>query len=176
MFTKNDNITLRVAEPYDADIIFRWENDMEIWRVSETTVPYSKHQIEQFLLNNNDLVSEKQLRLMIDENQNGNTVGCIDLYDYDNFNERAGIGILIDKCFRGNGYAKQAISLLMDYCFKTLLLKQLYALTLANNTESILLFESLSFERCGIRKQWCKTESGFVDQIEYQYINNRHNG
>ncbi len=59
MFTKNENITLRVAEPYDADIIFRWENNMEIWRVSDTIVPFSRHQIEQFLLNNNDLVSEK---------------------------------------------------------------------------------------------------------------------
>ena len=168
MFTKNGNITLRVAEPYDSDIIFRWENDMEIWRVSDTFVPYSKHQIEQFLLNNNDLVSEKQLRLMIDDNQNGDTVGCIDLYDYDEFDERAGIGILIDKNHRGKGYAKQAINLLMDYCFNTLLLKQLYVLTLATNTESMLLFESLGFERCGVRKQWCKTAAGFVDRADHR--------
>ena len=112
---------------------------------------------------------------MIDDNQNGDTVGCIDLYDYDEFNERAGIGILIDKNHRGKGYAKQSINLLMDYCFNTLLLKQLYVLTLATNTESMLLFESLGFERCGVRKQWCKTAAGFVDQVEYQYINNRYN-
>ena len=175
MFTGNENITLRVAEPYDADTIFQWENDKEIWRVSETIVPFSKHQIEQFLLNNNDLVSAKQLRLMIDDNKSGDAVGCIDLYDYDEFNERAGIGILIDKNHRGKGYAKQAINLLTDYCLNTLLLKQLYALTLATNTESMLLFESLGFERCGVRKQWCKTSAGFIDQIEYQYINKNYN-
>ena len=173
MFTKNENITLRVAEPYDAETIFRWENDMEIWRVSDTIVPFSRHQIEQFLLNNNDLVSEKQLRLMIDDNKSGDTVGCIVLYDYDSFNERAGLGILIDKQYRGKGYAKQAIALLIDYCFNTLLLNQLYALTLATSTDSVLLFESLGFERCGVRKQWCKTSAGFVDQIEYQYINKK---
>lgn len=176
MFTKNENIILRVAEPYDAETIFRWENDMEIWRVSDTIVPFSLHQIEQFLLNNNDLISERQLRLMIDDIRSGDTVGCIDLYDYDSFNERAGIGILIDKRHRGKGYAKQAVALIIDYCFKTLLLKQLYVLTLATNTESMLLFESLGFERCGLRRQWCKTGSGFIDQIEYQYINERHNG
>ena len=173
MFTGNENIILRVAEPYDTDTIFRWENEMEIWRVSETIVPFSKHQIEQFLLNNNDLTSEKQLRLMIDDAKNGDTVGCIDLYDFDSFNERAGLGIMIDKNYRGKGYAKQAIRLLLDYCFNTLLLNQIYALTLASSTDSILLFESLGFERCGVRKQWCKTASGFVDQIEYQYINKR---
>ena len=173
MFTKNENITLRVAEPYDADIIYRWENDMEIWRVSDTIVPFSRHQIEQFLLNNNDLVSDKQLRLMIVGSINGDVVGCIDLYDYDSFNQRAGIGIMVDKNHRGKGYAKQAIALLMDYCFNTLLLNQLYALVLSSSIDSIVLFESLGFERCGIRKQWCKTPSGFTDQIEYQYINNK---
>ena len=96
MFIKNDIVSLRVAEPNDADLIYRWENDMDIWRDSETRVPYSMRQIEQFLLNNNDLVSENQLRLMI-ENSNGDAVGCIDLYDYDEFNSRAGIGILVDK-------------------------------------------------------------------------------
>lgn len=173
MFIKNDNIALRVAEPYDADAIYRWENDMQIWRVSETTVPYSMHQIETFLLSNNDLNSEKQLRLMIESLSDKTAIGCIDIYDYDSHNSRAGIGILIDKDHRRQGYAAQAIELLMDYCFNTLLLNQLYVYTLANNMESMLLFESLGFERCGVRKQWYKTSDGFIDQIEYQYINKK---
>ena len=63
MFIKNENIALRVAEPNDAEVIYRWENDTDIWRVSETTVPYSMHQIQTFLMSNNDLTSERQLRL-----------------------------------------------------------------------------------------------------------------
>ena len=82
MFIKNDKVALRIAEPNDADIIYRWENDMRVWRDSETLVPYSMRQIEQFLLNNNDLMSEKQLRLMIEDATNGAQVGCIDIYDY----------------------------------------------------------------------------------------------
>ena len=173
MFIKNDTVTLRVAEPNDAEIIFRWENDMHVWRDSETLVPYSMHQIEQFLLNNNDLISEKQLRLMIEDTENGTKVGCIDIYDYDEFNSRAGFGILIDEKYREQGYAKNAIELLMDYCFNTLLLNQIYALVLATNIGSLFLFESIGFERCGVRKQWCRTADGFVDQIEYQYINKK---
>lgn len=170
MFIKNDIVQLRVAEPNDADMIYRWENDMEVWRDSETRVPYSLRQIEQFLLNNNDLESEKQLRFIIEDTKTGVSVGCIDIYDYDEFNSRAGFGILVDKAYRGKGYAKNAIALLLEYCFKTLLLNQIYALVLATNIESALLFESIGFERCGVRKQWYKTAEGFVDQIEYQYI------
>ena len=162
-----------MAEPNDADNIYRWENDMQVWRDSETRVPFSMRQIEQFLLNNNDLVSEQQLRLMVEDTQNGAQVGCIDLYDYDEFNSRAGIGILIDEKYRGQGYAKNAIKLLLEYCFNTLLLNQIYILVLATNVESMLLFESLGFERCGVRKQWYKTADGFIDQVEYQYINKK---
>ena len=162
-----------MAEPNDADNIYRWENDMQVWRDSETRVPFSMRQIEQFLLNNNDLVSEQQLRLMVEDAKNGAQVGCIDLYDYDEFNSRAGIGILIDEKYRGQGYAKNAIKLLLEYCFNTLLLNQIYILVLATNVESMLLFESLGFERCGVRKQWYKTADGFIDQVEYQFINKK---
>ena len=173
MFIKNDKVALRIAEPNDADIIYRWENDTRVWRDSETLVPYSMRQIEQFLLNNNDLMSEKQLRLMIEDAKNGAQVGCIDIYDYDAFNSRAGFGILIDEKYRGQGYAKNAIKLLLDYCFNSLLLNQIYALVLATNITSLFLFESIGFERCGVRKQWCKTSDGFIDQVEYQYINKK---
>ena len=170
MFIKNDIVTLRIAEPHDAELIYRWENDMDVWRDSETRVPFSRMQIEEFLLNNNDLMSMKQLRLMIEDTQNGNQVGCIDIYDYDEFNSRAGFGILIDEKYRGKDYAKNAIALLLKYCFNTLLLNQIYALVLATNKSSIKLFESMGFVKCGQRKQWYKTADGFVDQIEYQYI------
>lgn len=170
MFIKNDIVTLRIAEPHDAELIYRWENDMDVWRDSETRVPFSRMQIEEFLLNNNDLMSMKQLRLMIEDTKNGNQVGCIDIYDYDEFNSRAGFGILIDEKYRGKDYAKNAISLLLKYCFNTLLLNQIYALVLETNVNSIKLFESLGFVKCGVRKQWYRTADGFVDQIEYQYI------
>lgn len=170
MFIKNDIVTLRIAELHDAELIYRWENDMEVWRDSETRVPYSRLQIDEFLLNNNDLTSMKQLRLMIEDTRNGAQVGCIDIYDYDEFNSRAGFGILIDEKYRGKDYAKNAISLLLKYCFNTLLLNQIYALVLATNVNSIKLFESIGFIRCGLKKQWYRTADGFVDQIEYQYI------
>ena len=55
MFIANDTIALRCAEPEDAALIYRWENDRKVWRVSGTIAPYTLFHIEQFLLNNNDL-------------------------------------------------------------------------------------------------------------------------
>ena len=170
MFIKDDTITLRCAEPEDAEQIYRWENDRDIWRVSGTHVPYSRFQIEQFLLSNNDLPSQKQLRLMIDLTENGQTIGCIDIYDYDAFNSRAGLGILIDKDFRQQCYAKAALALCVEYLFHDVLLHQVYCSIDETNTESQQLFLRQGFELCGQRKEWLKTTEGFLDVLEYQLL------
>ena len=170
MFIKNDTITLRCAEPEDAEQIFRWENDRDIWRVSGTHVPYSRFQIEQFLLGNNDLASQKQLRLMIDLNESGASIGCIDVFDYDAINQRAGLGILIDKAHRQQGYAKAALALCIEYLFKDVLLHQVYCSIDETNTESQQLFLGQGFDLCGRRKDWIKSSEGYLDVFEYQLI------
>lgn len=171
MFIKDETITLRCAEPEDAELIYRWENDRGIWRVSGTHVPFSRFQIDQFLLSNNDLFSQKQLRLMIDLNDTSESIGCIDIFDYDGINQRAGLGILIDKEHRQHGYAKTALAFCIKYLFHNLMLHQVYCSIDELNTESQQLFESQGFSLCGQRKDWLKTAEGYLDVFEYQLIN-----
>lgn len=171
MFIKNDIIALRPAEPADAERIYRWENDRDNWRVSGTRAPYSLFQIEQFLLGNNDLQAQKQLRLMIDLTANGETIGCIDIIDYDAYNQRAGLGILIDKKHRQLGYAKETLALCVDYLFKDVMLHQVHCSIDETNIESQQLFVGQGFELCGRRKDWIKTAEGYLDVLEYQRIN-----
>ena len=171
MFIKDETITLRCAEPEDAELIYRWENDRDIWRVSGTHVPFSRFQIDQFLLSNNDLFSQKQLRLMIDLNDTGESIGCIDIFDYDGINQRAGLGILIDKEHRQQGYAKTTLALCIEYLFHNLMLHQVCCSIDELNTESQQLFERQGFSLCGQRKDWLKTAEGYLDVFEYQLIN-----
>ena len=171
MFAQNENIIIRAAEPKDASLIYKWENDQEIWRVSETYMPYSLYQIEEFLLNNSDLFSIRQIRFIIERKEDNKNIGCIDLYDFDPIHMRTGVGILLQKEYRKQGYAKEALELLIDYCFKTLMLKQIYCLIDVLNTDSINLFTKIGFTQCGLRKEWIRTPNGFIDEIELQYIN-----
>ncbi len=170
MFIKNDTIALRCAEPEDAGQIYRWENDRSVWRVSGTHVPYTLFQIEQFLLGNNDLLCQKQLRLMIDLNESRTSIGCLDLYDYDPVNEHISIGILIDATHRKQGHAQAALALCIDYLSHDLMLHQAHCAIDELNVESQHLFEKQGFTLCGRRKQWIKTAHGFIDELEYQII------
>lgn len=171
MFAQNENIILRAAEPQDASTIYNWENDQNIWRVSETYMPYTMYQIEQFLINNTDLFATRQMRLMIEKKQDRKCIGIIDIYDFNPIHLRAGIGILIQKEYRKQGFASQAVKLLINYCFNVLILKQVYCLIDTQNIDSINLFKNLGFEQCALRKEWIKTPQGFINELEFQYIN-----
>lgn len=169
------NLLLRAPEPVDIDIIFRWENDSRIWHLSNTLTPYSKFAIEQFVLNTDkDIFSSKQLRLMIDwhsSDTDNTTVGSIDLFDFDPVHRRAGIGILIDESARRKGFAFEALNLLIEYCFKTLNLHQLYCNIEKSNKESISLFTKAGFTACGIKREWLLREGQWTDELMFQLIN-----
>jgi diamine N-acetyltransferase len=170
MLLKEGNIRLRAIEPSDATIVYQWENDPAIWSVSERLAPLSSFEIEQFILNSQDIFGARQLRLMIDYYADGTeeTIGTSDIYDFDPYHLRAGIGIFIDSKHRNNGFARIAIRLTEEYCFEILGLHQIYCLIAANNQASLKLFESLNYRKTGCKTEWIKTGDIFIDQLQYQ--------
>ena len=142
---KGQNISMRALEPSDLELLYDWENDSSIWKVSQTITPYSKHILAKFLENAHlDIFTTKQLRLMIVKD--GLSIGTIELFDYDPVNSRAGIGILIaQENERRKGYAKEALKLMIEYAFKHLKINQLYCNISSSNKISLNLFSSLDF-------------------------------
>ncbi len=168
---KNNTIKLRALELEDLDFLFQVENDQEFWEVSGTQTPFSKHILKQYLANaQQDIYEAKQLRMLI-EDGSGNSIGLIDLFDFDPQNKKAGLGILILKKFQKKGFGKQAIRLFLSYAFESLDLHQIYANITIDNIKSIALFESLNFKQIGIQKDWIKVGSIYKDVALYQIIN-----
>ncbi|MBI5011000.1 MAG: GNAT family N-acetyltransferase, partial [Bacteroidia bacterium] len=144
---KFKDIRLRALEPEDLELLYNWENNLSYWVVSNTVSPFSKYTLKRYVENSHKSIYEAgQLRLMIDHSNDKVSIGTIDIFDFDPFHMRAGLGILIaSEEYRRKGYATMALTCLIDYCFKTLQLHQLYCNILANNLESIDLFKKLGF-------------------------------
>lgn len=173
------HICLRALEPSDIDLLFKWENDTDIWLISNTSTPFSKYILEEYIANSHqDIYAVKQLRLMIDllpsslSDEKGNrSIGCIDLFDFDPNHQRAGIGILIaEKGDRRHGYASEALRVLTDYGFSTLNLNQLYCNITTDNEASVLLFQEQKFQVAGIKRQWIREGVKFKDELILQKI------
>mgnify|MGYP005750093999 FL=1 len=170
MFLKTENTYLRALEPSDLEFLYTLENDVSVWHVGNTLVPYSKFVLEQYLENaTQDIYTVKQLRLVIC-NTNHDAIGAVDLYDFDPMHRRAGVGIAIAPDHRKNGHASDALQLLADYCRNTLQLHQLYCSVTANNLQSINLFAKAGFQSVGTRKDWLRTPDGWDDVVEFQKV------
>lgn len=158
MFLKGENILLRALEPPDADILYRWENDMRLWPVSFTQIPFSKFILNEFVnAAYSDIYTNKQLRLMIGRPGFSETIGIADIFEFEPQHLRAGLGIYVEESFREKGYAHECVELMKQYCFSTLHLKQLYVHISVSNTPSLALFEKAGFEKSGLKKCWART-------------------
>lgn len=169
---KGKTVYLRALEPEDLEFLFQIENNESFWEVSHTQTPFSKYVLKQYLENAHlDIFEAKQLRLMIVDANSHENIGLIDLFDFNPQHKRAGVGILITPNYQKNGFATEALSILIDYSFTNLNLHQLYANITSDNLKSIKLFESKSFKVVGVKQDWILSQGKFKDEILYQLIN-----
>jgi diamine N-acetyltransferase len=170
---KYKKIRLRALEPEDLELLYEWENNISYWIISNTISPFSKYTLKRYLENSHKNIYETgQIRLMIEHIADKMTIGTIDLFDFDPFHKRAGLGILIaNEDYRRKGYASMSLTCLIAYCFETLQLHQLYCNILQNNSESMDLFKKHGFVQTGLKKDWIKTSDGYLDEYSFQLIN-----
>ncbi|WP_203293078.1 GNAT family N-acetyltransferase [Luteirhabdus pelagi] len=169
---KGEKIYLRALEPEDLEFLYQLENDEEVWYVSNTSNPFSKHVLKQYLENSHrDIYEIKQLRFMICTVEEERSVGCVDLFDFDPKHKRAGVGVVIAKAEdRKKGYAYEALQLLEKYGKRHLSLHQFYASIPETNERSLALFKKAGFEQTGVMKDWLKEEEGFQNVVFLQIL------
>ena len=169
MLLENEIIKLRALEPEDLDRLYAWENNSQLWSVGNTRNPYSKFMLKQYISQSDrDIYESKQLRLMMVAKATGETVGTVDLFDFDIHHSRIALGLFVDEAFQGNGYAKASLRLIEEYIFDYLKINQLYCHIAESNTASRHMFEQENFEKTGLLKDWIKTMNGFENIVLFQ--------
>lgn len=170
-FLRGEHLLLRAVEPEDLDSLYKWENTTGVWGISDTVVPYSKCVLKEFIATSStDIYEDKQLRLMIVRHADGQLIGAVDIFDFDPFHSRAGIGIFIDEPFQQNGYAHEAVSIVINYAMNFIGIHQLYSTIPEDNQVSLALFKKLGFVITGERKEWLRGISGYITEYFLQLI------
>ena len=147
-------VILRAMEPEDLETLYEIENDKQIWSVGVTNVPYSKSMLLDYIMQaSGDIYADKQVRLMI-ENEGGQTIGMVDLFDFSPQHQRAELGLVIKKEFRGKGYASLVIRKMREYSKKVLHLHQIYAIVPQDNINCIKMLKQSGFQYVTTIKEW----------------------
>ena len=164
-------LLFRSLEKEDLDWLMKIENDPKQWEHGDRHLPLSRSIFESFIHNAaENLESAGQFRWVIEELETSKPIGLLDLYEYTERHQRAGVGILIEEEYRGHGYAKDALLWLSDYCKNVVGMHQLYAEITADNPGSVHVFDSAGFIQSGLKKEWMRKGPSFVDLIDMQKL------
>ena len=146
-------VHLRKIEPSDLPFLYQWENDASVWADGSNHNPLSQQDLRTYIESTTgDIYRDGQLRLIIEDE--GVTVGCIDLFDFDPRNRRSALGMYIAPEFRGKGVGKQALQALEQYAFGHLNLRILYAVIATNNIACSALYRDAGYTPSSPLKGW----------------------
>lgn len=146
-------IKLRKIEPSDLPFLYQWENDASVWADGNNHNPLSQQDLRDYIASTTgDIYRDGQLRLMVEELSE--TLGCIDLFDFDPRNGRAALGMYIAPEARGKGVGKQALEVLEQYAFGHLHLRVLYAVIATSNIACSGLYEKAGYKAFGPLPNW----------------------
>ena len=151
------SIKLRALEPEDLDLVYRIENDAELWQWGAGSVPLSRYTVRQYLEQQHaDIYQDGQLRLVVEAD--GVAVGTADLSSFDPRHLRAEVGIIILSGHHRRGIATLALRQLHAYAARTLHLRSLHAYTAADNLPALSLFRRLGYTEVGRLPRWIDGE------------------
>ena len=160
-YEKVPEVFLRAMEPEDLDLLYEIENDQSLWKVGVTNVPYSRYTLRDYIAHTTgDIYADRQMRLIIEDSEH-QTVGILDLINFEPQHQRAEVGIVILESFRHQGLATAALEYMKRYAREVVHLHQLYAYIQPENEESLRLFQRVGFENGAILKDWLYDSRGY---------------
>lgn len=161
---------LRALEPEDLEFLYEIENNTQYWHLSQTAAPYSRFALKQYIKRSlsEDIYALRELRLIICTKQDQTPIGIIDLFDFDPYHKRSGVGIIIHEQHQQQGFGADALKTLINYCFDVLHLNQIYCNILSDNQKSIQLFLNQNFKECGRKINWHFNGKNYQDELLLQ--------
>jgi RimJ/RimL family protein N-acetyltransferase len=161
-------VRLRAIEPSDWEVYFAWNQDDDQARsVSSIPFPQSMEAVRQWAQQEATRKPEGDAFRFVIENETGEVVGDLTTHHCE---PRAGsfsYGITIRREHRRNGYAAEAIALVLRYYFRELRYQKATVSVYSFNEASARLHESLGFQLEGRIRRTVFTNGQFYDELIY---------
>lgn len=161
-------VRLRALEPEDLTVLYETENDMSVWDAGGTNVPYSRHVLLDYIANARaDIYADCQVRLMA-ENAQGETVGMVDLVNFDPRHRRAELGVITRQAFRHRGYGAAMVRQVVEYARHVIHLHQIYAVVAHDNEWCLAMLKGVGFKQVARLDDWLCDGSSYKAALQLQ--------
>ncbi len=163
---QGEHVRLRAVEPEDWKIFTQWDLDSDMARECYW-IPFPKSQ-EAARKDTLDASQQKAKGDAIDlviENREGEFVGVINPHDCDARNGTFKYGLAVRREHQRQGYASEAIQLVLRYFFEELRYQKVTVEIYDFNEASIKLHEKLGYQHEGRERRVYFTRGKFHDSI-----------
>ncbi|MDE6178426.1 MAG: GNAT family N-acetyltransferase [Duncaniella sp.] len=161
-------VSLRALEPSDVPLLYEWENRRELWDAGSTVAPFSLRQLHAYASGyDGDIFASRQLRMMIDLAETGETIGTLDLFNFDPACSRCEVGIFVNVPWQGRGYGAEALSAAASVLGHVISLHQLYAVVCSDNEPAKALFAKAGFRHTATLPDWIRRGGEYADALVF---------
>ena len=170
MTIEGNSVRLRPFEERDLDHIMEWVNDPEVTRTLLVGRYPMTRQMEKAWLDERLKGSTSEVAFVI-ETLAGEYLGGIGYLRILSLERHAELGIVIGrKSEWGKGYAREAMSLFVDYGFEQLNFNLIYLTVLPHNTRAHQIYASLGFKEEGRLRQRIYRDGEYFDLISMSLL------
>lgn len=137
----------------DAEKWTEWDNDLEVTIPlgDEAYTPYSLEKMQDII---GEVMEQQSHIFSIVDLETDTPIGRCLLFDIDQVNRRAMLGIVIgEKEYWNKGYGQEATKLLLDYGFNLLNLHNIMLGTFSFNERAIACYRRVGFQEIGRRRE-----------------------
>ncbi|MDD1706578.1 MAG: GNAT family N-acetyltransferase [Methanoregulaceae archaeon] len=156
---------LRLPRQEDAHEITRLAGDPEISaNTLEIPYPYNERMARDWISEVDQKRDQRsELVFIIANRTSGEIIGAVGLMSLDQEHSRGKIGYWIGRPFWNRGYATEAVCAVLDYSFRVLNLRRVYAFYLTRNKASGRVMDKCGMRYEGVLRQHIKKNGNFED-------------
>ena len=143
---KSPQISLRLLEDNDLEFLYSIENNPYNKKYGIDNGYISKKTLKAYIKNSGADISiygQQRFVIVLDNI----SIGLIDLFDFDQINRSASVGVIVINEYQNKNYGSKALELLISYSWNKLDLLSLYVNINPANNISISLFNKFYFKK-----------------------------
>jgi len=169
-FWTGQKVRLRPVESVDADNFFKYGKDYDDEAdrcCDQIHFPRNCEQLKEAVTRWSEAKPKNDEFFLIITDLEDQPVGCINIHHCDRRNGTFQYGLGINRQFRKQGFALDAIKIVLKYMFGELRYNKVNAHVYAFNEASVKLHEKLGFVREGTLRNMIYTDGSFHDEIVF---------
>lgn len=164
-----DHFTLRPYRLSDRDALVRAINDPLVARYTSAPFPYRLKDAVLWIQKTKLEARKKNGNIDFALDRNGEVVGGIS-FKLIHPRHKAEVGYWLTKRLRGQGIMPRAVRLVVEYGFRRLRLRRIYAFTISFNRSSVRVLQKCGFRREGILRKHLKRGDRYFDNYLFARV------